>query len=72
MEEEIENVIADMQRKRDTVGYCDYVLDSEKAQQLLDCITKLKQENEKLKYNARGQVNDYFKDKYAEEVLKKC
>ncbi len=31
---------------------------------------KLQQENEKLKYNARGQVNDYFKDKYADEVLK--
>lgn len=33
-------------------------------------ITNLQQENEKLKYNARGQVNDYFKDKYADEVLK--
>lgn len=31
---------------------------------------KLQQENEKLKYNTRGQVNDYFKDKYADEVLK--
>lgn len=37
---------------------------------LLDYITNLQQENEKLKYNARGQVNDYFKDKYADEVLK--
>lgn len=33
-------------------------------------IGKLVKENEKLKYNARGQVNDYFKDKYADEVLK--
>ena len=31
---------------------------------------KLQQENEKLKYNTRGQVNDYFKNKYADEVLK--
>ena len=37
---------------------------------LLDYITNLQQENEKLKYNARGQVNDYFKDKYADEILK--
>ena len=37
---------------------------------LLDYITNLQQENEKLKYNARGQVNDYFKDKYVDEVLK--
>lgn len=37
---------------------------------LIDYITNLQQENEKLKYNARGQVNDYFKDKYADEVLK--
>jgi len=37
---------------------------------LRDYITNLQQENEKLKYNARGQVNDYFKDKYADEVLK--
>ena len=35
-----------------------------------DYITNLQQENEKLKYNARGQVNDYFKDKYADEILK--
>lgn len=40
------------------------------ADQLEDYITNLQQENEKLKYNARGQVNDYFKDKYADEVLK--
>lgn len=33
-------------------------------------IQNLEEENEKLKYNARGQVNDYFKDKYADEVLK--
>lgn len=38
---------------------------------LIDCITNLQQENEKLKYNARSQVNDYFKDKYVDEVLKK-
>ena len=37
-----------------------------------DYITNLQQENEKLKYNARGQVNDYFKDKYTDEVLKKA
>lgn len=40
------------------------------ADEILDLITNLQQENEKLKYNARGQVNDYFKDKYADEVLK--
>lgn len=42
----------------------------EESKQLLDYIKNLQQENEKLKYNARGQVNDYFKDKYADEVLK--
>lgn len=45
-------------------------LDDEDCKLLLDYITNLQQENEKLKYNARGQVNDYFKDKYADEVLK--
>ena len=45
-------------------------LDEEDCKLLLDYITNLQQENEKLKYNARGQVNDYFKDKYADEVLK--
>lgn len=51
-----------------------YGLKQEQAnqiKQLLDYITNIQQENEKLKYNARGQVNDYFKDKYADEVLKK-
>lgn len=43
---------------------------SQMKKDLIDYITNLQQENEKLKYNARGQVNDYFKDKYADEVLK--
>lgn len=48
------------------------LIDYEETQLLLDYITNLQQENEKLKYNVRGQVNDYFKDKYADEVLKKA
>lgn len=47
-----------------------YCLNETEKSILLDYITNLQQENEKLKYNARGQVNNYFKDKYADEVLK--
>ena len=50
--------------KINTIGQLlDYVETEEKANQLIDYITNLQE-------NARDQVNDYFKNKYADEVLK--
>ena len=52
----------------ETTGMC--YLSIRLTNQIRNIITNLQQENEKLKYNARGQVNDYFKDKYFDEILK--
>lgn len=72
MTEEIKEILENIKKQNEWEGveYFRTPLSNENADKLLKCITNLKQENEKLKYNARGQVNDYFKDKYADEVLK--
>lgn len=67
MTEEIKEVLDNLVIN-DTTGMC--YLSIRLTNQTRNIITNLQQENEKLKYNARGQVNDYFKDKYADEVLK--
>lgn len=75
MTEEIKEILDNLYRYKDE-DYMKYqpedILTIEDVWLLLDYITNLQEENEKLKYNARGQVNDYFKDKYADEVLKKA
>ena len=63
MIEEIKEILDRFNKGHDELTVEEYIL-------LENYITNLQQENEKLKYNARGQVNDYFKDKYADEVLK--
>ena len=68
--EEIKEILDSFTKFKDKWYSCEYILKPEQCILLLDYITNLQQENEKLKYNARGQVNDYFKDKYADEVLK--
>lgn len=71
MNEEIKEILELFAFTDENIMFCDIVeLNSKQSHLLLDYITNLQQENEKLKYNARGQVNDYFKDKYANEVLK--
>ena len=70
MVEEIKEILDSFTKFKDKWYSCEYILKPEQCILLLDYITNLQQENEKLKYNARGQVNDYFKDKYTDEVLK--
>ena len=65
--EEIKEIL-DKLKINETTGMC--YLSIKLTNQIRIIITNLQQENEKLKYNARGQVNDYFKDKYTDEVLK--
>lgn len=71
MTEEIKEIIDDLGNKDSYVNDIT-MLTFDEGKMIKDYITNLQQENEKLKYNARGQVNDYFKDKYADEVLKKA
>lgn len=74
MNQEIKEILDLLNFNKDTIlnRTCrvEDFMSREQIIKLLDYITNLQQENEKLKYNARGQVNDYFKDKYADEVLK--
>lgn len=69
MTEEIKEIIDDLGNKDSYVNDIT-MLTFDEGKMIKDYITNLQQENEKLKYNARGQANDYFKDKYVEEVLK--
>ena len=74
MTEEIKEILQEVNKIVDNTSYNEDITYFEVSHisKLLDYITNLQQENEKLKYNGRGQVNDYFKDKYADEVLKKA
>lgn len=68
MTEEIKEILEDFKKFANEGG--EHNLMEYEIKHIQCYITNLQQENEKLKYNARGQVNDYFKDKYKENKRK--